>query len=801
MIKDVLQCCYTNASREVGNVVGSGWEAVCVSEGLPSEAYSMCRKIQSANSCINGVMTDENGKILNLLEISGNGTFICMIRTQYGLLDRMKRANMFSHAYVFPCKDNDFVKDPNRLLTIDNGNFKTDEQAAMEKAEDFTRLPAFDIVHAMEKCGLDNKKLGVMVKCVYAQMMDKNIVKPLFIQYDGTEEHMRALLFCIYYCLPFSLRRRLSVASVRTENTVDKNIFFTKSAKGQEYYVVPETGENSVLTDRVDKKLTGLGFLDFAINGVTDPSIQNDLFKRLEENTIELGDPNGTNELLMKIAFIWMRADNKMPEDDKELYLRLNDALRSNSLGNEKMDRYIAMLLKETIKRKLVLTPESEADLKNRVSCSKTTELKKINEEYNFYRFKELPPEEASNYLAKMGDAERAGFVGRLLKEENGKKILDHFYANVMLKTLGNSWEGIEKVINESDVLEDRSETDEKIDLCAWELFQKSLKNVERGDIETVIDDFTSFKGIMEKKYEPDSLKKIDEEAKKSFWEKVSESNINFDMYDKYIIFDNKTERSEFFIRLCEIPRRLVENGDVDDFFARSHEMFTIYKTKLGTNLRERVMGRLAGYALKNGSFLGSDPEMWFKTLTEIENDKVFRSALALYDQCVELERKTFPQTEKDSMDAFGRDIGREAADLRGFFSAFRNYLLNSEEERINSSEIVHIVEKTFAELEKRSDSFSLDVWLKLGSLIYSDEDCFRIFEDVKPRVLSEDESKVVSESELLKKGFRDAAENYVKERGSEFKIVKKWLSELSHAERSADDAKKKFHFGWPGKK
>ncbi len=400
MIKNASQCCYTNATREAGGIVSSGWQAVCVSPDLPSDAFSTCTKIQNSNSSIQNTMTDENGNVLNLFEICGDGSYIYVIRTQYGLLDRLGRANMFSHAYIFPCKDNGMISDPNSFLTLSNENFKDNEEAANEFADEFTRLPAYNISEAMNRCGLDKTKLLTLVKSVYAQMSDKKTAKPLYIQYDGSEETLRALLFCIYYAMPFAIRRQLSVASVKTVNTVEKNIIFSKKAIEQELYFNPISGESTILTARIERRLSRLGFLDFCVENIISPDIQN-YFKMLEEKTVELGDTAGSNELLMKIAHIQLTNMNLCDVEDSELDVRLSDALRSHSVGSIAMNDYIALLLSEITTRELILTEENEGALIERLTASESVSLLKAVRQYNLHRTSELPTGKEANKPSK----------------------------------------------------------------------------------------------------------------------------------------------------------------------------------------------------------------------------------------------------------------------------------------------------------------------------------------------------------------------------------------------------------------
>ena len=150
MTERILQCCYTNASQEIGGTISSGWQPVAVSENIPAEAYNACVSFQNANSTIQNAMFDEHGNVLNLFEISGDGSYVYIMRTQYGLLDRLGRANMFSHAFIFSWKDEDVLSDPNYILSIDCRNFKSCESDAASIPVSLQRVQGIDISTAMQ---------------------------------------------------------------------------------------------------------------------------------------------------------------------------------------------------------------------------------------------------------------------------------------------------------------------------------------------------------------------------------------------------------------------------------------------------------------------------------------------------------------------------------------------------------------------------------------------------------------------------------------------------------------------------
>ena len=150
MTEKIMQCCYTNAVKETGGKISSGWQAVVVSEHIPAEAYANCVSLQNANSTIQSHMVDERGNVLNLLEITGDGAYVYVSRTQYGLTDRLGRPNMFSHAYIFPWKQEGILSDPNVFLTLTADNFAKDEEAAARPKEALARTAPFTLERALE---------------------------------------------------------------------------------------------------------------------------------------------------------------------------------------------------------------------------------------------------------------------------------------------------------------------------------------------------------------------------------------------------------------------------------------------------------------------------------------------------------------------------------------------------------------------------------------------------------------------------------------------------------------------------
>lgn len=384
MAERIYQCCYTNLTQEIGGEYRSGWQTVAVSQDIPIEAYKKCEQLQQANSTIQGSMTDEDGKILNLLEIVGDDKFVYVMRTQYGLQDRLGRRNMFSHAYILWWDD--VIRDPNIFLQIaGEANFKADRDAALQMLDQRPESAGayHSIEKAMEAAKLSAGSYPTLIGCVYAKMTNRRMQEPLYIQ-CGSEEQMRALLYCIYYGLPYYLRKKLRAASSVGNSAENKQIVFSRTADRQRLRFDPVTGDTTALPDRLNQKITRYGFIDYMARNTANT----DYWERLKNEAVILGDPSASDELILKIAHKRLTSPDIARYSGSELDELLSDALRSNACGSAEMCGYIAQLLDRAQVKMRRLTDETRSCLPNWeavsvLSKTQQDELRQLKETFN----------------------------------------------------------------------------------------------------------------------------------------------------------------------------------------------------------------------------------------------------------------------------------------------------------------------------------------------------------------------------------------------------------------------------------
>lgn len=381
----IYQCCYTNATQAVGGQMTSGWRTVSVSPDIPGDAYDACVKLQNANASLCTSAVDERGNVLALYELCGTGGYLYVIRTQFGLSDRLGRPNMFSHAIIFHLQNNaNLLWNPNFYLSLDSSAFRTAENSpAWEGRPPYApSAVSYTLEDAMRDAGLgqDREKYAVLVRCIYAQVSQKGGT-PLYLQYDGTKRQLKGLAYCICAGVPRHILKKISMASCPTANDRGKDVVFSQNACKKERYLIPRTGENTVLIPRIERKIERYGYVDYAVRNLPLEQIPQ-FFDRLETIAGSMGDPSASNQQILKLAFQLSENQDDSGFTDMELESNFSDALHLPISGNKIVELVLTRILQEINKRSLSLSPENASLLKDWMAGAKSEALKEAGRSY-----------------------------------------------------------------------------------------------------------------------------------------------------------------------------------------------------------------------------------------------------------------------------------------------------------------------------------------------------------------------------------------------------------------------------------
>lgn len=736
MTETIMQCCYTNAVKEGGGTVASGWQAVAVSDGLPSDAYAGCVNLQSAHSLL-----QEDLGALRLLEVAGDGAYVYVCRTQFGLTDRLGRPNLFSHAYIFSWRREEVLEDPNLFLTLEESNFARDEASAAVRTALVRREP-FTLAGALERAGMTEDTYRVLLQCVYAQFTQRQEGKPLFVQYDGTEEQMMAILYCVYRGMPYCVRRNLSAASAASGGGRRRDLVFSVQALGEERFLLPQTGENNLLTPRMARRIARCGFVDYAAGRGGETA---DYFRRLEELALELGD--ASDELTLKIAHQMLEAPPISELEEGELYSRLSDALRVRDCGSGRMEDYIREMLEEVCRRGLVLTEESERNLARWLAGPVQERLADAGEKYNLCRLRELPPEDAARRLNSLS---RPVFdrYGRTLRESfAGLEILDVYYAVYGLERQPLTWAGLEAFWLESRRSGGGRKTKDAVDAAAWRLYDAELELPDRA--QAAYDALMRLMGCL---LSPERLSGCGLAAKERYWEKQSLETFSRARGEEYRAMADGSGRSGRFIAFCTMLDAYSAGGDGALF--RAFRRFVEENAQVFAQpqqirpFRKRLEEELL--AISPGA---ETLFPWLDVLSQPEEADLAETVEALRE---DVARRNF--------DALV-DVYRQAPWKNG-----------------------RAVSEALARECQAADTpeqwVPVDVWLVMGASIWPGN-AFRIFDEAERQAVLADPALAAAGSCLLEEEpYTSQAEAYVRRKGTAHKAVHGWLNEVKAARR-----------------
>lgn len=769
MTNEYFQCCYTNAEVNLGGTVSSGWQAVAVSPGIPSDVLGTCTKLQNVNSTIQGAMTDEQGNVLDLYELYGDGAYVYAIRSKYGLLDRLGRANMFSHALIFDFQKSGSITDPNVFLGLSSENFKRSQEEAEALKPPLARETPLDIDAAMAKAGISHESYLALVRCVYAKMTERGFSKPLYVQYDGTDDHMRSILYCIYWGIPYFLRKRLSVASAPSNGAETKTLVFSVNATSKPFYIDPRTGQSNVLNKRLERKINRYGFADYAVIHLYDLD-EDAYFEQLEQTAMELGDQTASDPLVLKIAHTLIVQPDVSDLDDATLEERLSDVLRSRPLGSERMDAYIVALMNEIVRRNMVLTEESEAYLADKVAATKLDELESIDEQYRIQRFSALPVEDAAQSLARLDKSMRARYRNRLKQTQKGAQILDCYYADIVLPSHEPSWELANKGLDAVSELPYCERMASRVDDMANGLYGDALK-----DISTIVPNFESYMLLMKRLYgesNPEMVPIRRKDALRAYWNCVDIATFDFNALQTYLDMADESQRCKMITDIAYLGRKLDGAISEEDFFGDTFEFFQRNESSFaaeplgaeGMSERELAIEKLCAYAKE--CYTGDDRYFadWLKIAANAKSADML-SVVA------EVRRTLYEGDANELVQCYGE--------------LHRHWGIGATKETV--VEVAELVCACSIERERHDQEYvtPIDVWLIVGGDLCS-RSTFEIFDEFNDlRVLMlDDPTEAVLHSKLLQKeSYVASAKQYVSSRDigtRETKgIVREWLAIL----------------------
>ena len=223
------------------------WKLFNLSPGIPQDMCDFFEKVGTRNAPQNlnpQDMRDEAGNPLLLQEICSQDRIIGLTQVQYGEVDNTGRPKITAHGFLFSADDH-VLRDPNEILSVSDENFTFGSQAT-NPVDSLQYEPRFTLASAMETAGLSENNLLKLMACVNISLVSQTDY-PLFLLDCREEQRMKAVMYCIYMSLPYSLRYLLSFSNANNfSRSLCKSISFVRQAPAGAYWYHLDNGETNV---------------------------------------------------------------------------------------------------------------------------------------------------------------------------------------------------------------------------------------------------------------------------------------------------------------------------------------------------------------------------------------------------------------------------------------------------------------------------------------------------------------------------------------------------------------------------
>lgn len=767
MISNVMQCCYTNnQSYDEDNIVKTGWHPVAVSEDIPLEAYKKCVQIQGSLSNYSADLFLSSVKLFDI-DVDNNNLY--MTYAQYGLQDHNGRPSMFAHTFIFSWIEDQLLDAPNYFLTIEENNFKASEEDALSIQEGLSRIDAFDLQEVLQALHMNDLQYAVLIKCVYARLRSENLfMRPLYIQYDGTDLNMRRLLYCIYSSLPHHLRKKISVTSCSEANYEKKTLVFSEKANAFELYIDPMTTENNVLTERVNTIINNDGYITYALDNFRKIDLEQ-FFSEIDAKARKLGDDSFSNRLVLRIAFYMLSRKNLDELNDIELQKNLSDALSIENSDSDLLFEYITSLLSVIAERKIVMTDEMENILTDIVSKSKREPMEKALKQYFYNKFFNLPIEAAAKELDSFDSNVFSQYESILLESPEGNRILEYYYIEYKIRNI-NQWSEL-VILKErlNNMLSNKKIRSVFIDRARM-LYNKDMKN--SFDIEV----YDSYLELIRDIVNEDEFEYICADAKKVVWNAVNFNNYSF-IADRQALYfkvkDDSLKCKMFFdyTELINIYYRKELEIFLWDFFC----FLRRYPEYLGREEKQEAIDKLGNELAISDSKEQKKVLESIEIVASIDSETGIKSFLSLSEKIRKM---------KKADDSYYKSLVEN-------YEMFLKVIKSQKDLKEIITKIDFIILQAFRLNDFENTPVTVDAWLMIGKNEYSNP--FDIFCEEKNYIINSEKTDFISTSVFLgEPSIQEAAKQFIKKKSKESKRVKRWLKELKKHSIKRKRSKKK---------
>lgn len=746
MPKKFYQRCYGNYN---------GWKELNVSDDYPIAFLKELHERQIQHSSIPLNYMDEFGNILCLREVVAIQEYLYVLNTKYNVLTgnafSKGRDSNYSQAFVFHM--NDVIKDPNLFLGISEQHFPIDFQYSEDAMNKTKTIPTsltydmhFNIQEALEIAGLSEEHYRLLIKFIVAEKMLKKARKPIFIQYDGTKKQMKALMYCIFYGLPYFIRRNISMSSCKVDDNSFTDIIFSIQASQYPHYFIPETGKHTC-EERLIRTITRSKFIDVLCTKEVPLHEFNEYYSDLEQLIKKLnGEKCSNRELLIILKLIfWMSNDQNLNAlSSDELNNRIVDLLEVHNYGNAILDQYLNKMLKVIVEREELLLPHSEERLNECLANTHNQSLKDTALQYQINQLHKLSLEKAIHQLDVLPLETFKLYIDVLNKDEKGNALILSYY-EFYLKEKVNDFNDVEMFINIVKFLNVKDTLLQLAKIKCTDI----MKDVLYDDLEAHMDEYTNIMLTICDEIELDTYV---EEIKQYYWTHFSLDLFNYRKVNEYSIMNTNHTQAKIVNLTYALINKYYELDSCDDYTRCFIKVIHKYELELDKTQLQKVVTLLNREIDANEKYDSAHLSTWLEILCDCGGDTARKIIYSIYQVLQEDDFK---------------DHIKQLKKMKQHYAYDDNQIIM----RVNE-----LVYEYYCEIDSEERIVPLDNWLYIAKPKYTN--AFEILNNLSPWFMQQEDSYVIETSDCLQgmnDEYRIDAQEYEKSKSKYSKTIKKY--------------------------
>lgn len=443
----------------------AGWRIAGHSSQLSIDGREEYFGLQSANS-LTGTVTKYYEKAPKVWELQCSDKFIFYSKLTYGIMDQgagaSSRASMRSDGVIISLlNEQDSISSLNSIINISEDNFNNDVEIlrtyplmiknnenteSISQDKIVTNYPMIDINLNMlsSKVSWDtyfNSEIySKLLKCVLWVLTDKSAVT-LSLVFNGSDDEKKDIISYILKSLPYALLQNFSFRTIKLDGAQPVKIDFVNSTAECDKYFDINTGANNIIDEyKLELRWEKYDFINYILKYKTSEPIKTYL-KCLDNKMKELGDPYSTDLNFIKAAHEIAIEGDIYSLDNLSVLKKFQNFL-TLPYNNERIDLYIADLLKVIVSRDMVLNDSIKDRLQAKLKSTNSVELKSCGYSYNAKLMicsNDRDKEFVYLYSIKNNEALYNEYLKKINCEVGGDEFLDEFYGDyVSVKEVTN---------------------------------------------------------------------------------------------------------------------------------------------------------------------------------------------------------------------------------------------------------------------------------------------------------------------------------------------------------------------------